>query len=86
MNVILLWVLAGIVCLLLGREFARWLRGKNEVEQEKKRNVQAVSRKFHDLGMDRISAALDEFAVDGIHALWTVCGHWQTGGVRQQCN
>jgi hypothetical protein len=69
MNVILLWVLAGIVCLLLGREFARWVRSKNEAEQEKKRDVQALSLKLHSLGADRISAVLDEYAVDGIHAL-----------------
>ena len=60
MNVILLWVLAGIVCLLLGREFARWVRSKNEAEQEKKRDVQALSLKLHSLGADRISAVLDE--------------------------
>ena len=69
MNVIVLWVLAGIVCLLLGRELARWLRSKQEAEQEKKRDVQALSLRLHNLGADRISAVFDEYAVDGIHAL-----------------
>ena len=73
MNLLVLWVvigiLAGLVCLFAGREFARWLCKKNEILQAKKRSAQVVATELRDFGLERLPAVLDNFATGNINDL-----------------
>ena len=61
--VIVLWVLAIVGCLVVGREVGKWLFGKNTKLHAAKRAAQALSIKLREFGLKLIPSLLDDLVV-----------------------
>ena len=61
--VIVLWVLAIVGCLVIGREVGKWLFGKNTKLQAAKRAAQALAIKLREYGLRLIPSVLEDLVV-----------------------
>lgn len=67
--IVVIWILAAVVCVLVGREIGKWLFGKNEVLMAKKRSAQVLATKLRDAGLKLLPALLEDFAVGDVNDL-----------------
>jgi hypothetical protein len=66
---VLLWILAAIACVLVGRELGKWLFGKNETLLAKKRAAQVLAIELRAQGLKLLPALLEDFAVGDVNDL-----------------
>ncbi len=59
--VVVIWILALVVAVLVGREVGRWLFGKNAKLQEKKKAAQVLATELRANGLRLIPSILDDF-------------------------
>jgi hypothetical protein len=60
--VVVVWVLAAVVAVLIGREVGKWLFCQNAKLMEKKRAAQVLAGRLRVAGLDKIPALLENFA------------------------
>jgi hypothetical protein len=58
-----LWILAVVGCIVIGREIGKWLFGKNTKLHAAKRAAQTLSIKLREFGMKLIPSLLDDLVV-----------------------
>lgn len=63
---VVIWILAVVVAILVGREIGKWLFGANGKLMEKKRAAQVLAGKLRAAGLKRIPAFLEAFAVGDV--------------------
>ena len=66
---VVIWILAALLCVLVGREIGTWLFGKNEELMAKKRAAQVLATKLRDAGLKLLPALLEDFAVGDVNDL-----------------
>ena len=66
---VVIWILAAVVCVLVGREVGKWMFGKNEALTAKKRAAQVLATKLRDQGLKLLPALLEDFAVGDVNDL-----------------
>ncbi len=59
--VAVIWILAVVVAVLVGREVGRWLFGQNAKLQEKKKAAQVLATELRANGLRLIPSVLDDF-------------------------
>ncbi|MBN2128488.1 MAG: hypothetical protein JW741_03295 [Sedimentisphaerales bacterium] len=64
--IVVIWILAIVVAVLLGREVGKWLFGQNAKLMQKKRAAQVLSAKLRAAGLKWIPALLEDFAVGDV--------------------
>lgn len=64
---IVIWILAAIVCVLVGREVGKWMFGASEKLTAKKRAAQVLAGKLRDSGLKLLPALLEDFAVGDVN-------------------
>lgn len=64
--VVVIWILAVVVAVLVGREVGRWLFGQNATLMQKKRAAQVLAGKLRAAGLKWIPALLEDFAVGDV--------------------
>lgn len=64
--IIVIWILAVVVAVLVGREVGKWLFGQNAKLQQKKRAAQVLAGKLRAAGLKWIPALLEDFAVGDV--------------------
>ena len=63
---VVIWILAVVVAVLVGREVGKWLFGQNAELQKKKRAAQVLASKLRDNGLKLLPALLEDFAVGDV--------------------
>jgi hypothetical protein len=63
---VVIWILAIVVAVLVGREVGKWLFGQNAKLMEKKRAAQVLSGKLRAAGLKWIPSLLEDFAVGDV--------------------
>ncbi len=66
---VVIWILAAIACVLVGREIGKWLFGKNEALTAKKRSAQVLAIKLRAAGLKLLPSLLEDFAVGDVNDL-----------------
>ena len=66
---VVIWILAAIACVLVGREIGKWLFGKNEALTTKKRDAQVLAIKLRAAGRKLLPALREDFAVGDVNDL-----------------
>jgi hypothetical protein len=66
---VVIWILAAIACVLVGREIGKWLFGKNETLTAKKRSAQVLAIKLRAAGLKLLPSLLEDFAVGDVNDL-----------------
>jgi len=61
--VVVIWILAIVVAVLVGREVGKWLFGQNAKLQQKKRAAQVLAGKLRTAGLKWIPDLLEAFAL-----------------------
>jgi len=61
--VTVIWILAIVVAVLVGREVGKWLFGQNAKLQQKKRSAQILAGKLRTAGLKWIPDLLEAFAL-----------------------
>ena len=64
--IIVIWILAVVVAVLVGREVGKWLFGENAKLMQKKRAAQVLAGKLRAAGLKWIPALLEDFAVGDV--------------------
>ncbi len=64
--IVVIWILAVVVAVLVGREVGKWLFGQNAKLMQKKRAAQVLSGKLRAAGLKWIPALLEDFAVGDV--------------------
>lgn len=64
--IVVIWILAVVVAVLIGREVGKWLFGENAKLMQKKRAAQVLSGKLRAAGLKWIPALLEDFAVGDV--------------------
>jgi hypothetical protein len=64
--IVVIWILAVVVAVLVGREVGKWLFGQNAKLMEKKRAAQVLAGKLRAAGLKWIPALLEDFAVGDV--------------------
>lgn len=64
--VVVIWILAVVVAVLVGREVGKWLFGKNEKLTAKKRAAQVLAGELRAAGLKLLPALLEDFAVGDV--------------------
>jgi len=64
--VVVIWILAAVVAVLVGREVGKFLFGQNAKLMQKKRAAQVLSSKLRVAGLKWIPALLEDFAVGDV--------------------
>jgi hypothetical protein len=64
--IVVIWILAVVVAVLVGREVGRWLFGENAKLMQKKRAAQVLAGKLRAAGLKWIPALLEDFAVGDV--------------------
>jgi hypothetical protein len=64
---VVIWILAVVVALLVGREVGKWLFGENTKLLAKKRAAQKLASVLRDNGLKLLPALLEDFAVGDIN-------------------
>jgi len=67
--IVVIWILAAVACVLVGREIGKWLFGKNEALTTKKRDAQVLAIKLRAVGLKLLPALLEDFAVGDVNDL-----------------
>jgi len=65
--IVVIWILAAVVCVLLGRDIGKWMFGENEKLMAKKRAAQTLAAKLRDAGLKLLPALLEDFAVGDVN-------------------
>jgi hypothetical protein len=63
---VVIWILAVVVAVLVGREVGKWLFGENAKLMQKKRAAQVLAGKLRDNGLKLLPALLEDFAVGDV--------------------
>ena len=63
---VVIWILAVVVAVLVGREVGKWLFGQNAKLMQKKRAAQVLAAKLRDNGLKLLPALLEDFAVGDV--------------------
>jgi len=63
---VVIWILAAVCAVLVGREVGKWLFGENAKLMQKKRAAQVLSGKLRAAGLKWIPALLEDFAVGDV--------------------
>jgi hypothetical protein len=63
---VVIWILAAVVAVLIGREVGKWLYGENTKLMAKKRAAQVLAAKLRDNGLKLLPALLEDFAVGDV--------------------
>ena len=66
---VVIWILAGLLCVVVGRDVGKWLFGKDEKLTAKKRSAQVLAGKLRDAGLKLLPAFLEDFAVGDVNDL-----------------
>ena len=66
---VVIWILAAVACVLVGREIGKWLFGKNETLTAKKRSAQVLAIKLRAAGLKLLPSLLEDFAVGDVNDL-----------------
>ena len=66
---VVIWILAAVACVLVGREIGKWLFGKNEALTAKKRAAQVLAIKLRAAGLKLLPSLLEDFAVGDVNDL-----------------
>jgi hypothetical protein len=66
---VVIWILAAVACVFVGREVGKWLFGKNEALTTKKRDAQVLAIKLREAGLKLLPALLEDFAVGDVNDL-----------------
>jgi hypothetical protein len=66
---VVIWILAAVACVLVGREIGKWLFGKNEALTAKKRSAQVLAIKLRAAGLKLLPSLLEDFAVGDVNDL-----------------
>jgi len=64
--VVVIWILAVVVSILVGRDVGKWLFGQNAKLMQKKRAAQMLAGKLRENGLRLLPALLEDFAVGDI--------------------
>jgi len=64
--IVVIWILAVVVAVLVGREVGKWLFGENAKLMQKKRAAQVLAGKLRAAGLKWIPALLEDFAVGDV--------------------
>ena len=64
--IVVIWILAVVVAVLVGREVGKWLFGQNAKLMQKKRAAQVLAAKLRDNGLKLLPALLEDFAVGDV--------------------
>lgn len=64
--VAVIWILAVVVAILVGREVGKWMFGQNAKLMEKKRAAQVLASKLRENGLRLLPALLEDFAVGDV--------------------
>jgi hypothetical protein len=64
--VVVIWILAVVVAVLVGREVGKWLFGKNEKLMQKKRAAQVLAGELRTAGLKLLPSLLEDFAVGDV--------------------
>ncbi len=64
--IVVIWILAVVVAVLVGREVGKWLFGQNAKLMEKKRAAQVLAAKLRDNGLRLLPVLLEAFAVGDV--------------------
>ncbi len=64
--IVVIWILAVVVAVLVGREVGKWLFGQNAKLMQKKRSAQVLAAKLRDNGLRLLPALLEDFAVGDV--------------------
>lgn len=59
--IVVIWILAVVVALFVGREVGKWLFGQSAKVQEKKRAAQVLAAKLRDNGLRLLPTLLEDF-------------------------
>ena len=63
---VVIWILAAVVAVLVGREVGKWLYGENTKLMAKKRAAQVLAAKLRDNGLKLLPSLLEDFAVGDV--------------------
>jgi hypothetical protein len=63
---VVIWILAVVCAVLVGREVGKWLFGQNAKLQEKKRAAQILASKLRIAGLKWIPSLFEDFAVGDV--------------------
>ena len=63
---VVIWILAVVVAVLVGREVGKWLFGENAKLMQKKRAAQVLAGKLRDNGLKLLPTLLEDFAVGDV--------------------
>ena len=63
---VVIWILAAVVAVLVGREVGKWLFDENAKLMAKKRAAQVLAAKLRDNGLKLLPALLEDFAVGDV--------------------
>ncbi len=63
---VVIWILAVVCAILVGREVGKWLFAKNAKLMEKKRAAQVLAGKLRENGLRLLPALLEDFAVGDV--------------------
>ncbi len=66
---VVIWILAGLLCVVVGRDVGKWLFGKDEKLTAKKRSAQVLAGKLRDAGLKLLPTLLEDFAVGDVNDL-----------------
>ena len=64
--IVVIWILAVVVAVLVGREVGKWLFGQNAKLMQKKRAAQVLAGKLRENGLRLLPAILEDFAVGDV--------------------
>jgi len=64
---LVIWILAAVVAVLLGREVGKWAYGASEKLAVKKRAAQKLSGRLREAGLKLIPSLLEDFAVGDVN-------------------
>jgi len=67
---VVIWILAVVVAVLVGREVGKWLFGENTKLQQKKRAAQVLAGKLRASGLQRIPSFLEALALGDLQAMF----------------
>ena len=68
-STVVIWILAAVVCVLVGREVGKCMFGTNEKLVAKKRAALTLATKLRDAGLKLLPALLEDFSVGGVDDL-----------------
>ena len=68
--ILVIWILAILCAIFVGREIGRWLFGENTKLQTRKREAQVLAGKLRAAGLKWIPSLLEDFAVGDLQDMF----------------